>query len=174
MENYNKLWFLKFIFQDWSANKGNSKGKVVLFLFRLANFCVKRRIYFYFGLPYLLFYKIFVEWFLGIEIPWSTRIGQNCILYHGQALVINRQTIIGKNCIIRHCTTIGNRQLNNGQMSGCPIIADNVDIGSNVCIIGEIQISDNVKIGSGAVVVKNVPPNCTVVGNPATIIKAAN
>jgi putative colanic acid biosynthesis acetyltransferase WcaB len=46
-----------------------------------------------------------------------------------------------------------------------------VDIGSNVCIIGEIIIGNNVKIGAGSVVVNNIPDNCIVVGNPAKIIR---
>ena len=52
-----------------------------------------------------------------------------------------------------------------------PIIGDNVNIGSNTCIIGEITIGDNVVIGAGSVVVKDVPSNVVIVGNPARIIK---
>jgi putative colanic acid biosynthesis acetyltransferase WcaB len=71
---------------------------------------------------------------------------------------------------LRHSTTIGNLDNGTGQNS-CPSIGNNVDIGSNVCIIGKVEIGDNVIIGAGSVVVKNIPSNCVVVGNPAKIIK---
>ena len=70
-----------------------------------------------------------------------------------------------------HCTTIGNKELRNGSFSKSPVIGDNVNIGSNVCIIGPISIGTNVIIGAGSVVTKDVPSNSVVVGNPARIIK---
>ena len=158
--------FFEFIFQDWKANKGNIKGRIILLLFRVANFCSTRKIYYYIGFIYLLFYRILVEWFFSIEIPWNTRIGKNLRLFHGQALVMNNQVVIGDNCTLRHCTTIGNKQLPGGNFSKSPVIGNNVDIGSNACIIGDIVIGDHSLIGSGAVVVKNVSPYCVVTGNP--------
>lgn len=115
---------------------------------------------------YLIFYRFFVEWVLGIEIPWSVKIGAALKLYHGQGTVINPGTVIGNNCTIRQNTTIGNK--NNG---ASPVIGNYVDIGANACIIGEIEIGNNVVIGAGSVVVKNVPANCVVAGNPARLIK---
>lgn len=158
--------FFEFIFQDWRVNKGNAKGRVILLLFRMANFCSTRKIYYYLGFVYLLFYRILVEWFFSIEIPWNTRIGKNLRLFHGQALVMTNQVIIGENCTLRQCTTIGNRQLANGGYSNSPVIGNYVDIGSNVCIIGDINIQDHVLIGAGCVVVKNVMPYHVVTGNP--------
>ena len=52
-----------------------------------------------------------------------------------------------------------------------PIIGNNVNIGANVCIIGNIRIGNNVEIGAGTVVVKDIPDNTVVVGNPGRIIK---
>lgn len=52
-----------------------------------------------------------------------------------------------------------------------PIIGNNVNIGANVCIIGGIRIGDNVDIGAGTVVVKDIPDNAVVVGNPGRIIR---
>jgi putative colanic acid biosynthesis acetyltransferase WcaB len=166
--------FFTFIFQDWKANKGNSKGRIILLLFRMANFCARRRIYYYIGFPYLLFYRILVEWFFSIEIPWNTRIGKNLTVYHGQALVLTNQVIIGENCTLRQSTTIGNKQLRDGGFSTSPVIGNNVDIGSNVCIIGDVVIQDHVKIGCGAVVVKSVPANSVVTGNPGMARPMAN
>jgi len=162
--------FFEFVFQDWRANKGNIKGRIILVLFRTANFCSTRRIYYYIGFIYLLFYRILVEWFFSIEIPWSTRIGKNLRVFHGQALVMTNQVIIGENCTLRQCTTIGNKQLPGGGFSRSPIIGNHVDIGNNASIIGPVTIGDHVLIGSGAVVVKDVPAYSVAVGNPAQVL----
>lgn len=58
-----------------------------------------------------------------------------------------------------------------GFKGGRPKIGNNVLVGANVTIIGDITIGDNVIIGAGSVVVKNVPSNCVIVGNPAKILK---
>jgi putative colanic acid biosynthesis acetyltransferase WcaB len=161
--------FFEFILQDWDVNKLSSKGKKIMILFRIANFCSNRKIYYYIGYPYLVFYKFVVEWVFSIEIPRNVKIGKNLKLCHGQGLVINSNLIIEDNCTLRHNTTIGNKTRSDGTFSGCPVIGNNVDIGSNVCIVGEILIGNNVKIGTGAVVVKSVPDDCTAIGNPAII-----
>lgn len=153
--------------QDWKINNGNPKGRIILLLFRIANFCSTRKIYYYFGFPYLLFYRFFVEWLFSVEIPWNVKIGKNLTLFHGQALVMNNNVVIGENCTLRHCTTIGNKQLNDHSFSGSPVIGNHVDVGSNVCIIGDITIGDNVKIGCGAVVITSIPKDRIAVGNPA-------
>ena len=76
---------------------------------------------------------------------------------------------IGKNCTLRQLTTIGNLGPKHDVLCA-PTIGDNVDIGANVTVIGDIKIGNNVIIGAGAVIVKDVPDNCTVVGNPGRII----
>jgi putative colanic acid biosynthesis acetyltransferase WcaB len=164
--------FFQFVFQDWRVNKGNPKGRIILVLFRVANFCSTRRIYYYIGFFYLLFYKILVEWFFSIEIPWNIKIGRNLHLYHGQALVISNEVVIGENCTLRQSTTIGNKQVANGGFSKSPVIGNFVDVGSNACIIGPITIGDYVKVGSGTVVVKSVSPHSIVIGNPGVERKA--
>jgi serine acetyltransferase len=73
--------------------------------------------------------------------------------------------VIGDNFRCTHCTTVGNG--NNGR----PTIGNNVSLGANVTIVGKVYIGNNVTIGAGSVVVKNVPDNCVVVGNPARIVK---
>ena len=163
--------FFKFIFQDWEANKTSSKGRVIMLLFRIANFCTTRKIYSYIGIPYRIFYKILVEWIFCIEIPWNTKIGRGLRVYHGQGLVLNNQVVIGNYCTLRHFTTIGNKQKPNGATSGSPVIGNYVEVGSNACIIGEIVMGDHVTIGCGSVVTKSMPPNAIVVGNPAAQIK---
>jgi putative colanic acid biosynthesis acetyltransferase WcaB len=163
--------FFAYIFQDWSANRQNFKAQLVLFLFRLVqaiNQYTFTKIIFY---PYLMLYRYFVEWILCIELPRKLTIGKGLSLYHGQALVVNKDTIIGENCTLRNSTTIGHKKLADGTFSGCPRIGNNVDIGANVCIIGDVTIGDNVIIGAGSVVIKDIPANCIAVGNPARILE---
>lgn len=93
------------------------------------------------------------------------------MLFHGQALVVNQGVIIGENCTLRNSTTIGHKRQADGTFSPCPRIGNNVDIGANVVIIGDVEIGDNVIIGAGTVVTKSIPANSVVVGNPARILE---
>jgi len=163
--------FFQFIFQDWKANKWSAKGRAFLLFFRIANFCNTRRLYFYLGFPYIIIYKILIQWIFTLEIPWNVQIGRNLTLNHGQALVLNNEVIIGHSCTLRHCTTIGVKENLDGTTGKAPVIGNYVNVGSNVCIIGDITIGDNVKIGSGSVVVKSAPANCVIAGNPAVVKK---
>lgn len=162
--------FFAYIFQDWRANRGNVKARIVLLMFRLVNainkYMVLKVLFFW----YLMLYRFFVEWVLGVELPRKLTAGRNLVFYHGQGLVVNFGTIIGDNCVLRNGVTIGHKKLADGTHSSCPRIGNNVDIGANVCIIGDITIGDNVVIGAGAVVVKSIPANSVAVGNPARVL----
>lgn len=158
------------IFQDWSANKGNIKGRLVLIAFRLAHALRQSPVTFVLFLPYFLWYRITVEWFLCIELPWKTRVGPGFRIHHGQALVINDGTVFGRDCTVRSCVTIGNKRLPDGTYSASPRFGDRVDIGANAVVIGPITIGDDVAIGAGAAVVKDVPSGHFAVGNPARIL----
>lgn len=160
------------IFQDWKANKGNIKGRLVMFAFRIAHLATSNKFAHLLLVPYLIFYKVFVLWFLGIELQHRVKIGSGLKLSHGMGLVIHKSTIIGKNCTLRQCTTIGKKSTKGDKTAKGTVIGDNVDVGANVCIIGSIVIGRNTTIGAGSVVVKDVPANVVVVGNPARIIKS--
>jgi len=162
---------IAYLFQDRKANSNNFKGQLVLFLFRLASFINHSMIAKILLYPYLLWYRYVVDWVWGIELPRKLQAGKGLIVYHGHALVVNQGVILGDNCVLRNSVTIGHKKLANGSFTRCPRIGNNVDIGANAIIVGDIEIGDNVIIGSGSVVVKSIPANCTVVGNPARILE---
>lgn len=97
----------------------------------------------------------------------STKIGGGLNCFHPFATVINAKTI-GENFEFRNGLTIGNK---NNDNSLIPTIGNNVIVGANVCIIGNITVGDNVVIGAGAIVVKDIPSNSVAAGNPARVIK---
>jgi putative colanic acid biosynthesis acetyltransferase WcaB len=158
-------------FQDCAANAGNIKGKIILVLFRLATVVRANKFLCILFFWYLLIYRIFVEWFLNVELHWNVKVGKGLCLMHGHGTVINGTAVIGENCTLRHLTTIGNKKLADGSFGLAPKIGNNVDIGANSVIIGEISIGNNVTIGAGSVVTKSFPSDCIIVGNPARILK---
>ncbi|SDM55372.1 serine O-acetyltransferase [Kriegella aquimaris] len=155
---------------DFSSNKNNTKGLMFIILFRVSHFFTLNIGLKIIGIPVRILYKIFVEWVLGIEIPDTTFIGGGLKVLHGQGLIVNSHTKIGNFVTLRHNTTIGNSKP--GGKS--PIIDDYVDVGANCVVIGDVKIGKNSIIGAGSVVVKSVPPNSIVVGNPAHVIKTIN
>lgn len=158
------------ILQDRKANGRNPKGQLVMLLFRLAHLLRGSTVTFILFLPYFLFYRFFVEWVLCIELPWKTRIGPGFRIDHGQALIVNDNTVFGADCTVRNSTTIGNKRLKDGSYSASPQFGDRVDIGANAVIIGPIHIGNDAAIGAGAVVLKDVPAGHIAVGNPARIL----
>lgn len=93
-------------------------------------------------------------------------IGPGLFIQHGRSSGISVQKM-GANCWINQHVSIGHKLPNEKP----PTIGDNVRITSGAKIYGQITIGDNVTIGANAVVVKDVPPNCIVVGVPAKIIR---
>lgn len=97
-------------------------------------------------------------------IPFSTKVGVGLKYAHPYSTVLNAESI-GDNFSCIHCVTIGKKDNHR------PRIGNNVSVGCHVTIIGNINIGNNVIIGAGSVVVKDIPDNAVVVGNPARIIK---
>jgi putative colanic acid biosynthesis acetyltransferase WcaB len=166
------------IHEDWVLNRGNPKIRLVLLFYRFAHQLASQkkrcRLIWVASIPILVLYRIVVEWILCIELPAKTIIGPGLQVHHGQSLVVNGQTVIGRNCVLRHCTTIGNVILPDGQEGPSPVINDNVEIGANVVIIGGINIGNDAIIGAGSIVTKDVPPYAIVVGNPGRVIRFKN
>ena len=120
-----------------------------------------------------LLYSIYTQYVLGCDIKCDTIIGEGFEIFHSaHGSVVSPTTIIGRNVSLRQNTTIGAKGFNGAEKS--PVIEDNVTIGPNACIIGNITIGHHSVIGAGAVVVKDVPPYAVVAGNPAKVIKMLN
>jgi serine O-acetyltransferase len=96
---------------------------------------------------------------------WCPDIGPGLFLQHAWCTVISARKI-GSNCWINQEVTIGHRGTEIG-----PTIGNNVSIRVGAKVLGDIRIGDNVTIGANAVVLKDVPDNCVVVGVPAYIVK---
>jgi serine O-acetyltransferase len=94
----------------------------------------------------------------------SCTIGKGLFIQHGLSTIIMAD--LGDNCWINQQVTIGYKD-----KTGRPQIGNNVRITAGAKVLGNITIGDNVTVGANAVVVKDVPPNCVVVGIPARIVK---
>ena len=138
----------------------NKWGGVVNLLFSNKEF---RNIFYYRIGPLSKLINIFLRENSTLHIM-TKEIGGGLIVVHGDSTYINAKTI-GENCYVNQCVTIG--------VIGkdAPVIGNNVRVATGAIVLGKITIGNNVLIGAGTVVVKSVPSNCTVVGNPARIVK---
>lgn len=96
--------------------------------------------------------------------------GRGFFCDHGMGVVIGATAEIGKNCVMFHNVTLGGTGKHKGKRH--PTIGDNVLIGTHATLLGPIKVGSNVKIGAETVIInKNVPDNCTVVGDPGKIVR---
>ena len=105
----------------------------------------------------------------GIEIHPGAQIGKGLFIDHGMGVVIGETSVIGDNVLLYQGVTLGGTGLVKGKRH--PTISDNVVVGAGAKILGNVTIGDNSYIGANAVVIKDVPPNSTVVGVPGRITK---
>lgn len=101
----------------------------------------------------------FLYIFCNCVNPPTTEIGEGTIIPHSVGIVLHQTSVIGKRCKIYQNVTLGN--------ADGPKIGDDVIIGANAVILGDIKVGNGAKIGAGAVVLRDVPDGVTVVGVPA-------
>jgi len=100
----------------------------------------------------------------GIEIHPAARIGQGLFIDHGAGVVIGETAEIGDDVTLYQGVTLGGTGFATGKRH--PTLEDNVTVGAGAKLLGAIQVGHGAKIGANSVVIHDVPPNTTVVGNP--------
>ncbi|MCR5255314.1 MAG: serine O-acetyltransferase [Acetatifactor sp.] len=105
----------------------------------------------------------------GIEIHPGAQIGKGLFIDHGNGVIIGETTIIGDNVTLYQGVTLGGTGKEQGKRH--PTIGNNVMISAGAKVLGSFTVGDNSKVGAGSVVLSEVPPNSTVVGVPARVVK---
>ncbi|CAB4278174.1 unnamed protein product [Prunus armeniaca] len=105
---------------------------------------------------------------LAVDIHPGAKIGYGILLDHGTGVVIGETVVIGNNVSILHNVTLGGTSKECGDRH--PKIGDGVLIGAGTNVLGNVRIGEGAKIGAGAVVLKDVLPRTTAVGNPARLV----
>jgi len=105
------------------------------------------------------------RFFTQIEIHPGAQLDTEVFIDHGSGVVIGETAVVGKNVLIFHGVTLGGTGKDIGKRH--PTVEDNAVIGANATILGPITIGNGAKIGACAVVVRNVPPGATIVGECA-------
>ena len=153
----NKLLLLHILYGGFKGFSNMKKVSIVMKFYRIERYLyihnMKMCAIFIWRLIYILF---------NCSIPPTTVLEKDVNIAHGIGIVIHQNSIIGEGTYIYQNVTIGS---GNG-----PKIGKNCLLGAGCCILGDINLGDNVKVGANAVVIKDVPENCTVVGVPARII----
>ncbi len=105
----------------------------------------------------------------GIEIHPGAKIGRRLVIDHGRGVVIGETAEIGDDVIIYQGVTLGGTGKDTGKRH--PTIGNNVMISTGAKVLGPFKVGDNSRIAAGAVVLEEVPADCTVVGVPARVVK---
>lgn len=105
----------------------------------------------------------------GIEIHPAAKIGRRLFIDHGAGVVIGETAEIGDDVLIYQGVTLGGTGKDTGKRH--PTIGNDVMISSGAKVLGPFKVGDHSRIAAGAVVLEEVPPNCTVVGVPARVVR---
>lgn len=139
-------------------------GLKAIRMHRRANWCYRRRMFF------------LARWIsqraarkTGIEIHPAATIGRRFFIDHGTGVVIGETTVIGDDVMVYQGVTLGGTGKDTGKRH--PTIGNNVMIGAGAKVLGPFKVGDNSNIAAGAVVLDEIPPDCTAVGVPAHIVR---
>lgn len=105
----------------------------------------------------------------GIEIHPGATIGRRLVIDHGAGVIIGETAEIGDDVLIYQGVTLGGTGKDHGKRH--PTIGNNVMISAGAKVLGPFKVGDNSRVAAGAVVLEEVPENCTVVGVPARIVR---
>ncbi len=137
-------------------------GLHAVWLHRVANYLWRRGVP---GLPRAI--SMAARLITGIEIHQGATIGHGFFIDHGMGVVIGETCEIGENVTVFQGVTLGGTGKEKGKRH--PTIEDNVVIAAGASVLGPITVGENSKVGAGAVVIQDVPANCTVVGVPGRV-----
>ncbi|MBR2365774.1 MAG: serine O-acetyltransferase [Oscillospiraceae bacterium] len=109
------------------------------------------------------------KFFTGIEIHPAAKIGRRLVIDHGTGIVIGATAEIGDDCLLYQGVTLGGTGKDVGKRH--PTLGNNVMVGSGAKVLGPFRVGDNARIAANSVVLREVPPNATVVGVPGRIVR---
>ena len=139
-------------------------GFHALLAYRISHWLLNRKIPFF---PRLI--SQIARWLTGVEIHPAASIGTGFFIDHGMGVVIGETTEIGDYVTLFQGVTLGGTGKERGKRH--PTLGNHVVVGAGAKVLGGIRIGDNVKVGANAVVLRAVPANSTVVGNPGRIVR---
>jgi serine O-acetyltransferase len=139
-------------------------GFHALLAYRISHWLWNRKVPFF---PRLI--SQITRWLTGVEIHPGATIGTGFFIDHGMGVVIGETTEIGDYVTLFQGVTLGGTGKERGKRH--PTLGNHVVVGAGAKVLGGIRIGDNVKVGANAVVLRSVPANSTVVGNPGRIVK---
>jgi len=139
-------------------------GFHALLAYRISHWLWKRKLPFF---P--RFISQLARWITGVEIHPGATIGAGFFIDHGMGVVIGETTEIGDYVTLFQGVTLGGTGKERGKRH--PTLGNHVVVGAGAKVLGGIHIGDNVKVGANAVVLRSVPANSTVVGNPGRIVR---
>ena len=137
-------------------------GFKVTYYYRKCHYLSKKKSKILYFFNSLIYKRLQVKY--GIIIGHQLEIGEGFNIEHWGGIVIAGKAKIGANFHIRQNTTIGQSK------NQYPVIGDNVFVGSEVTIIGGINIGHNCIIGAGALVNKSFPDDSVIAGVPAKLV----
>jgi serine O-acetyltransferase len=137
-------------------------GLHAIWMHRIANYLHRHGVP---GLPRAI--SMLTRLITGVEIHQGAHIGHGFFIDHGMGVVIGETAEIGDNVTVFQGVTLGGTGKEKGKRH--PTIEDNVVIAAGASVLGAITIGENSRVGAGAVVLQDVPPNCTVVGVPGRV-----
>ncbi len=139
-------------------------GFHALLAYRISHWLWSRKIPFF---PRLI--SQVTRWLTGVEIHPGASIGTGFFIDHGMGVVIGETAEIGDYVTLFQGVTLGGTGKERGKRH--PTLGNHVVVGAGAKVLGGIRIGDNVKVGANAVVLRPVPANSTVVGNPGRIVR---
>ncbi len=105
----------------------------------------------------------------GVEIHPGAKIGEAFFIDHGSGVVIGETTEVGDRVTVYQGVTLGGTGLQRGKRH--PTVGDDVTLGAGAKLLGPIEVGDGAKVGANTVVVEDVAPGATVVGNPGHAVR---